>query len=163
MKIWANRPKEVGNLMNPAFCSLILRSFVIGYMKEKKESVEIPLLFIALPLILHSDTRHALPITIATKHHSWLEANQQLRIGFAKRCRDLVPYIKETLNFACQHSLLSISQNACVEAPAIKLKKPLWDASDEAAQCLKAALFVGRWIANAGSTGTIYSLWGLKP
>src|SRR5215472_13597980 len=129
MRDWSQRPPEVAHLINPAFCSLLLRECVRSYAKEALRPAEFSLLFIALPLVLHGDTRRSLPKTIATRHHAWLESHQSLRIGFAERCRALVPHVKEALVFGCRHRLLEITDDGHVEALRQRLRRVAWRSS----------------------------------
>ncbi|WP_414577239.1 three component ABC system middle component [Anabaena sp. CCY 9402-a] len=60
MQSWEQRPLEYANLLNPAFCSIILHNAIKGYQNEKKQGMPYPLLFLLLPLVLHNSTRNAL-------------------------------------------------------------------------------------------------------
>lgn len=162
MKDWSQRPPEVAHLINPAFCGLLLREFVRSYTNEALHPADFSLLFIALPLVLHGDARRSLPKTMATTHHAWLENHQFLRIGFAERCKALVPYVKEALVFGCHHRLLQITDGGQILDVRRRTRRIAWGNASESAECLKAAALVGRWLAHAGQPSTIYSLWGIK-
>lgn len=162
MRTWSERPPEVAHLINPAFGSLLLRDFVLSYANEAGQPADTSLIFIALPLVLYGDARRSLPKTIATRHHVWLESHQFLRIGFADRCRALVPYVKEALVFGCRYRLLEITDRGQIVGVRRASRPVAWGSAYESADCLKAAALVGRWLAHAGQPSTLYSLWGLK-
>lgn len=163
MREWSERAPEIAHLINPAFCSLLLREFVRSYDREALRSPDASLLFIALPLVLHGDIRRALPATVATRHHVWLENRQPLRVGFGEACRALVPYVKEAVVFGCHHRILTVSNDGNVVATRRRLRSLPWTTMVEPLECVSAARFVGRWLAHAGPTATVYSLWGIKP
>ena len=163
MKAWPKRPVEVASLLNPAFCSLLLREAVLGFMEVNPEGMPYPSLALVLPIVLHRNTREQLPISIATKMHPWLQDHQQVRIGFANRCRALQPYFREALLFGCTGGLLAFTVAVLVTAPQITKRKKLWSSGTEPDQCMKRALFVGRWFGGAGDVRTIYTMWGIRP
>jgi len=48
---WENRPEITANLVNPAFCSEIMRECVNAYKIETKENFPFALSVLVLPLI----------------------------------------------------------------------------------------------------------------
>lgn len=96
---WEKRPFEIANLFNPAFCALLLRDAVEGYQKENPEGMPYPLFVFVLPLVLHKTSRERMPQRISSAMHAWLKKNEELRIGFVKRVRHMLPYSKESLIF----------------------------------------------------------------
>ncbi|GAA6615748.1 three component ABC system middle component [Scytonema sp. NUACC26] len=166
MQSWQERPVEYANLLNPAFCSILLQNAVKGYQKEKKQGMPYPLLFFVLPLVLHSSTRNALPRTTITKLHIWLQKQPEVRVGFGDRASYLVPYTKEALAFGMQTGIVKICDDGKFTWVKGKLKAisaVSWFSDTEPAICCKKAEFVGRWLAQAGEVSTIYIMWGICP
>lgn len=166
MQAWEQRPLEYANLLNPAFCSIILQNAIKGYQNEKKQGMPYPLLFLVLPLVLQNSTRNALPKRIVTKLHIWLQRNPEARVGFGDRTRNLVPYTKEALAFGMQTGIISICDDGKFTWVNGKLKPILavsWSSDTEPAICYKKAEFIGRWLAQAGEVSTIYIMWGICP
>ena len=161
---WEKRPLEIANLLNPAFCLLIMREAASEYSKEKAEGFPYVLTFLVLPIVLHRSTRETLPKTKSTKMHVWLEDNQNLRIGFAARVSRLVPYTREALVFGLQKGKIRIDENASVysEGKLSRFAVPHQRPGD-VSTCRDKAKFVGRWFANSGNTSTIFTMWGIKP
>jgi len=163
---WEQRPFEYANLLNPAFCSILLRNAIKSYHDQKKQGMPYPLLFLVLPLVLHSSTRNSLPKSTVTKLHIWLHRYPEARVGFGNRTSNLVPYTKEALAFGMQTGIINICDDGkfiCVNG---KLKRNLaisWSKDTEPLICCNKAGFVGRWLAKAGEVSTIYTMWGICP
>lgn len=158
---WNQRPIEVANLFNPAFCGLLLRQAVGGYQQASERGMDYAMAFVVLPVVLHKDTRETLP-NLSTKLHVWMHRNHQVRIGFAERMQNMVQITKEALLFALQHGVLALNgEGALIPGPQALGNYPVPKAS-EAAKCAKQAEFVGRWFADAGSPATFFSTWGIK-
>lgn len=160
---WENRPEEIANLFNPAFCSILLFDAIKGFQSEKKTGLPYPLIFLVLPLILHKSTREGIPKNIRAKMHVWVQKYPEFRINFSERTKNLVPYAKEALSFGIQQGTIEITENATLSARKnMSLKSP-WNEEDEPAICRKKAKFLGRWLAKAGDVTTIFAMWGICP
>ena len=121
------------------------------------------ILFLVLPQVLHTETRLMLPATSATRHHVWLERAPQLRVGFAQRARALAPFVREAFWLGCSSGWLEARLPHHVTAPRLRMKTRAWLSFPENKSCVSAAQFLGKWLAGAGSTATIYALWGVRP
>jgi len=163
MQAWTERPTEIAHLLNPAFCALVLVHSVRGFLEETAEGLPYPLIFLVLPVVLHKPTRDALPTSVATKMHPWLENHQQVQVGFADRCASVIDHTREAMVFAVAHNLLQITNDARIKAPEHRLRRPRWPPDSEPAVCLDKARFIGRWMARAGQTATLYAMWGIRP
>lgn len=163
MNSWNQRPTEVGNLLNPAFLGRIIRSFVQAYYNEKKEAVPYELLFIFLPLVLQKDYRDMLPTTTKTQMHIWLQNNPELKLDFANKNRDLIPYVRETLIFLVQRNMLNITSEGQFQLGHKGLKRKKVVNTPEVKECMNKAKVVGKWFAKTGSTTTIFAIWGIRP
>lgn len=160
---WRYRPTEVANLLNPSFCGILLREFVSAYEDERQQGVPYELVFLVLPIVLHKSTREALPRTVRTQMHVWLQRNPSVRIQFADRTRELIPFTKEALIFLMQRQLLSLDSEGLLVIDSGKYKKTIGTGTGEIYDCIKRAKFVGKWFAQAGSSSTIYTMWGICP
>jgi hypothetical protein len=61
MSNWYNQPSETRTLLNPAFTSIVIYSFVEEYKKIKKTEPTLLELYLVLPIVLHNDTRILIP------------------------------------------------------------------------------------------------------
>lgn len=82
MDSWEKRSPEVANLLNPAFCAVILYATVAEYQKKAKSGVPFPLLYLLLPIVLHQGTRSR--INSKTNMVVWLQRNPDVLIVFPK-------------------------------------------------------------------------------
>jgi len=160
---WGKRPNEVANLFNPAFCALLLTDSIAGFQEYVELGMPYPLSFLILPLTLHKSTRNLLPKSLRTKLHVWLQSRPEVRIGFAKRARELVPYTKEGLAFGLQANSIEITQEGKLVACKDLRKVSLWTDIAESAICREKSRFLGRWLAHSGDVSTIYVMWGIRP
>jgi hypothetical protein len=94
---WEQRPFEVANLFNPAFCALVLRQTVQAYQKATHQGMDYSMLFLILPIVLHKATRELLPSGVVSKFHVWIQRHHHLRVGFADRMQNMVPITREAL------------------------------------------------------------------
>lgn len=163
MQAWTERPTEIAHLLNPAFCALVLVHCVRGYVEEATAGLPYPLVFLILPIVLHKPTRDALPTSIATRMHPWLENHQQVQVGFADRCVSVIDHTREAMIFAVVRNLLQITSDARIEAPQQRFRLPPWPLESEPVACLGKARFVGRWMARAGQPATLFAMWGIRP
>jgi hypothetical protein len=163
MRPWNDRPPEIAHLFNPAFCALLIREGVLGFMEVSPSGMPYPLVFLLLPIVLHKATRESLPATVATKMHPWIQQHQEARIGFSERCRAVAAYTRQAIVFAATGTLLAFSQDGTLQAPRLRLRRPPWPPDSESATCRQRARFVGRWLATAGDNATIFAVWGVRP
>ena len=57
MKRWDERPIEIRNLFNPAFCGLLLFRALCGFEEEDNSGMPFSLTLLILPLSLQKDSR----------------------------------------------------------------------------------------------------------
>ena len=145
MRAWNDRPTEVAALFNPAFSALLIREGILGFTGQNPNGMPYPLVFILLPIVLHKATRLALPKSVATKMHPWIQQNQEARIGFSDRCVGIREYTREAILFASASGLVTFSNDATLHAPRQRLKRLSWPTDSESAICRERARFVGRW------------------
>lgn len=167
---WNNRPPAVANLMNPAFCAVLLREAIEKYHeKNDKLGMPYPIGFIILPLVLHQDTRKVLPnqnpkLTL----HEWVEANPSVLLRFAERTRQLVPYTREALIFGIQQGTIRITNDVNQVGHLIPTSKKYqqkypWSKDSQAAIYKKQAGMLGRWLAQIGNSSLIFTTLRIRP
>lgn len=160
---WIRRPPEVANLLNPAFIALLLWSATRGYSKEDSKGIPLNLAYLVVPIVLHRDTREALPASTKSRMHSWLQAHPAVTIGFPERARAMVPYTREGLLFGVQYGTLRLNSEARVETPVAKLKPNPFPESSEPSDCMRKAELVGRLFVRVGDPVTVLAMWGVRP
>ncbi len=141
-KSWQNRPFEIRNLLNPYFCTTLIRESVDGFCEEKKEGMSFSLAFLVLPFILHNDIREKLPDRKDTNLLSWIEKiNKETFIRIPIYCHNLAPYTRESIILGIQQQLLFINGKGLLQSSNTLLK------SEELKKYRKKAQMLGKLFA----------------
>jgi len=133
----------------------------MGYEYKTNEPMPLALAFLCLPVVLHGDTRRALPKSSLANLNNWLLQNRVATAGFGSRARSMLPYTREALLFGAARGVLQVTAEGLRVAGITPAK--LSRQSTELQEYAKAARNLGMWFAAAGSPSTIYALWGVAP
>lgn len=158
---WEKRPFEIANLINPAFCALILHASIGGFSKEKKIGMPYALVFLILPMILHEPTRNTLPLDTRENFFDWFK-EQQEEFGrvLAYQICQFVPYTREALIFGMQRSIISVDDDGNI----IQEKKNIHQTqiiSDPIISLMNSSRFLGRWFAKSEHESLIFKTLGI--
>ena len=85
MRRWDQRPFEIRNLFNPAFCGLVLFRALQGYEEEDSRGMPFSLSLLVLPLCLHKDSREVIAVSTRSYLLKVMEKNPKVQVGFADR------------------------------------------------------------------------------
>ena len=162
MKPWNQRPFEIKNLFNPAFCGVILFRALGGYEEGNEAGMPFSLALLVLPLCLHKDTRLVLSENSRGYFLKVIEKNPRLLVGLATRTRQLLPFALEALGFLLERGCFSVTEDGRLRTVDRKVRKRL-TGTDESIACQRIARFVGREFARIGDRGTIYTSLGIRP
>ena len=162
MRNWTERPSEVANLFNPAFCATVLGYAARGFGEERPSGLPWVLAFVTLPLVLHKSTREVTPTTKRTKFHTWVEKNPSIRIGFAERARSMVPHVREAIIFGASVGILACDSKGNLFAGPTIPKKAMASNSIEVRDCILRAKTLGSVLANAGADHTVLAMLGVQ-
>lgn len=163
MTPWQERSVEERTLLNPAFVAVLLWHGADGYRSESGQGLPFPLAFLLVPVALHPGTRQRLPRSVSTSLAGWLEDNQYLRATFPGRARALTTAVREGVGVALETGLMSAGDDAVIQAVGRLVRRSDLLQTPDSQDALKRARFTGRWFARAGSTATIFALWGVRP
>ncbi len=162
MKRWDQRPFEIRNLFNPAFCGLVLSRAMQGYEEEDPRGMPFSLSLLVLPLCLHKDSREV----IAGGSRSYLlkitEKNPQVQVGFADRATAMLPYAFEGFGLLMERGCISVADDGRLQTVPDKVRKSL-TGTDETKTCQRVARFVGKEFARIADRVTIYTAFGIRP
>jgi hypothetical protein len=162
MKRWDQRPFEVRNLFNPAFCGVILFRALQSYEKENHKGMPFSLSLLILPLCLYKDSRE----TIIAHPRGYLlktiEANPQLLVGFADRVSNLIPYAFEALGLLMERGCFIVSDEGRLQISKEKIQKAESGTSESIA-CQRVARILGKEFARVADRVTIYTTFGIRP
>ncbi len=160
---WSKRPFEVANLLNPAFCSVIIYSAIETYYIKKNQGMPYILSFLILPVVLHKQTREALPKRSSASLHPWFQNHGEIRVGFSRRVQQLAPYTKESIIFGMQTNIIAINEQGELVPGEVKAGVLNWDSNTEAFECREKAKLLGSWYSKVLDISTLFILWGVKP
>lgn len=162
MKRWDQRPIEIRNLFNPAFCGLVLFRAIQGYEENDPRGMPFSLSLLVLPLCLHKDSRDV----IASNHRSYLlkttEENPQLHVGFAVRTSAMMPYAFEGFGLLMERGCISISDDGRIQSEQKKVRKSV-TGTEETKSCQRVARYLGKEFARISDRVTIYTIFGVRP
>ena len=162
---WAARAPEERALLAPSFSAMLLWNAASAHYTVSSHGLSFDAAFLVLPIVLHRETREALPKSVATSLAVWLDEHPLVRPRIPDRARALVPFTKEGITFGGVHGLMSIAGSEVIAITDWKrqIATGLKETSDEVRACAKRAEFVGRWFAKAGSGQTVMALMGVRP
>lgn len=162
MKRWDQRPFEIRNLFNPAFCGLVLFRALNGYEEEDARGMPFSLSLLVLPLCLHKESREV----IASSPRSYLlkttEKNQQIMVGFADRVTQMLPYAFEGFGLLMERGCIAVADNGRFQTVPRRVRKAV-NGTEESVVCQKVARTVGREFARIADRATIYTTFGIRP
>ncbi|BBL57562.1 three component ABC system middle component [Methylomonas koyamae] len=162
MKRWDQRPFEIRNLFNPAFCGLVLFRALHGYEEIDARGMPFSLSLLVLPMCLHKESREV----IASNPRSYLlkttEKNQQIMVGFANRVTDMLPYAFEGFGVLMERGCIAITDDGRIQTLPNKVRKTV-TGTDETISCQKVARIVGREFARIADRVTVYTTFGIRP
>lgn len=162
MKRWDQRPFEIRNLLNPAFCGLVLFRALQGYEAEDARGMPFSLSLLVLPLCLHKDSREV----IATNPRSYLlkttEKHPQVMVGFADRATHMLPFAFEGFGLLMERGCIAISDDGRIQTVPNKVRKTV-KGTDETVSCQRVARIVGREFARIADRVTVYTTFGIRP
>lgn len=164
MKRWDQRPFEIRNLFNPAFCGLILFRALLGYEEEDARGMPFSLSLLVLPLCLHKDSREV----IANSPRSYLlkttEKNQQVMVGFSNRATQMLPYAFEGFGLLMERGCIIVADDGRIQTVPKKVRKTVdGTGTDETVSCQKVARIVGKEFARIADRATVYTTFGVRP
>jgi hypothetical protein len=162
MKPWAERPFEIRNLFNPAFCGVVLFRALAGYEEEDGAGMPFSLVLLVLPLCLHKDTRVVLADNARGYFLKVVEKNPRILVGFAKRATHLLPFALEALGFLMDRGCFLVTEDGRLRTVDHRVRKKI-TGTDESIACQRVARFVGREFARVGDRGTVYTSLGVRP
>ncbi|MBR7979003.1 three component ABC system middle component [Burkholderia cenocepacia] len=162
MKAWNQRPFEVRNLFNPAFCGLIIFKALRGYEELDETGMPFSLALLVLPLCLHKDSRQ----TLEKGNRSYLlrvvEKNPKLLIGFATRATDLLPFALEAFGLLAERGVIEVTDSGRIRTIP-KLVRKSDTGTAESVSCQRVARFVGKEFARIDDRVTVYTTFGVRP
>ena len=162
MKRWDQRPVEIRNLFNPAFCGLVLFRAFCGYEEEDPRGISFSLALLVLPLCLHKQSREILQQGNRSYLLKVVSTHPELMVNFSRRVTDLLPFTFEALGFLMQLGAFEVDPEGRLKGiPQGVRKTPTGTA--ESVACQRVARYLGKEFARVGDRITIYTTLGVRP
>lgn len=161
MKEWNQRPREIANNFNPAFCGELIYTVLEEYEKIKEEGMPFLLFILILPIILHKDTRSKLNSS-RTYMSVWLHKNPEVKINFAYRVNNLLDVTIETYMFLIQYGVITVKDGKIFLMERLS-KRKTDTLHEETKMCIDKAKIIGKWFARNEDVATVYFMWGVRP
>jgi len=162
LKTWNERPFEIRNLFNPAFCGVVLLRALQGFEEEDELGMPFSLALLVLPISLHRDSRNTILKHSRSYFLKTVAENPQMLIGFAERARSLLPYTLEGLGFVMQHNSFEVTEVGRLQTVDRGIRKKV-DGTKESVDCQRVARIVGKNFARINDRVTIYTTLGVRP
>ncbi|MCC8397584.1 DUF6521 family protein [Paraburkholderia sp. MMS20-SJTR3] len=171
MTSWHERTIEQRNLLNPAFCAVVLWHIALGYRDEARSTqsgetgLPLDLSFVGASLVLRGRTRSQLPGTIRTSLIAWLQDHPLERSAIARGVGILRPYVREAIIFGVHHGALTTAGPSLAPMDSAKTKMTAYvkHSGPDVLDCARRGQFVGRWLQKNGTSATTLALLGLQP
>jgi hypothetical protein len=162
MKPWTQRPREVRNLFNPAFCGVVLIRGIKAYEEERGQGMPFSLALLLLPLCLQKESREIVRAGTRSYLLKIVEDNPHIVVAMATRTRSLLPYTFEALGFLMHLGSIKVTTDGWITTtPSCVRSTP--SGSDESKECQSAARILGKKFATVGDRVTIYTSFGIRP
>jgi hypothetical protein len=167
---WQARTIEQRNLLNPAFCAVVLWHVARGYQTESAATndsamgLPLELAFVGASFALRGQTRNQLPHSVSTSLATWVQDHPLERSAVAKGVMVLRPYVREAIIFGSQHGALAVTGRhvAFKQDAGRKITAYLKQSSAEVRDCVSRSQFVGRWLHKGGTPSTVMALLGVQ-
>lgn len=164
MKPWNQRPFEIRNLFNPAFCGLVLFRALQGYEEEDTRGMPYSLSLLVLPLCLYKQSREALAAGSRGYLLGVAEKNPQLQVGFAERTTAMLPYAFEGYGLLLERGCIAIGDDGRIQSVPKTVRKTIdMNGTAETISCQRVARFVGKEFARIADRVTVYTTFGIRP
>jgi len=162
MKPWVNRPIEIRNLFNPAFCGLVLHRAITSFRDKDERGMPFSLSLLILPLSLQQGSREVLQGGNRSYFLKVIAEHPELLVGFASRSADVLPFTFEGLGLLMHVGALTVTTEGLLLPGDGRVTKTV-NGSEEFKACQRVATYLGKQFALIGDRGTIYSTLGIRP
>jgi Family of unknown function (DUF6521) len=162
MKRWDQRPFEIRNLFNPAFCGLILFRALQGYEEQNSDGMPFSLTLLILPLCLEKVSRQVIAASPQRYLLKTAENNPQLLVGFADRAATMLPFAFEAFGLLMERGCFVVSPDGRLKTVSNRVRKSV-SGTTESISCQRVARIVGKEFARIGDRVTVYTTFGVRP
>jgi hypothetical protein len=162
LKRWDQRPIEIRNLFNPAFCGLVLFRAIRAFEDDAK-GMPFSMTLLILPLRLERDSREILARSNRSYFLKIVAAHPEMLVGFPKRASDLVAFLpRGARSFDATRDDRRPGGRSLEETVPDGVRKTI-SGTPESISCQRVAKFLGKEFAQIGDRATTYTTLGVRP
>lgn len=158
MEQWSERTPAVADLLNPALIATIIATTASQYERQGGHPMPFELSFLAVPLVLHRETRTELPVRITSHLARWVTTHEVLAAGFGARAKALVEPVWEGLRFGLRSAAIQLEGGHITGH--LRSRTPA--KTGDIGEIVRKSGFIGRWFTQIESVATAYALLGLE-
>ncbi|MDX1090753.1 hypothetical protein GOL89_27225 [Sinorhizobium medicae] len=162
MKSWQQRPIEIRNLFNPAFCGLVLYRTIASFQEVENAGLPFSLSLLVLPLCLQRQSREIFRKGSRSYFLKIVAEHPELQVDFARRCNDVFPFTLEGLGVLMHVGALDISPEGRLRPGPAGVRKSI-SGTPETIETQRVAAYLGKEFARIGDRATIYTTLGIRP
>jgi hypothetical protein len=107
---WVERSPVPAAMLNPALLAAVSAAAAEEYTRLSGDPMPFAYAYLVAPLVLHRDTRDALPRRIDSYIATWLTRHPALAAGFPARARSLTEPVREGVRFGLATGALDLSE-----------------------------------------------------
>ena len=159
---WEFRNSVTAAMLNPALMATILAGAAESYEHRSGDSMPFEYCFLIAPLVLHRETRQALPSRLDSHLEKWVVDHPVLVAGLPGRAAQLLPYVREGLRFGIGSGAITFEGDGSMVG-RLKSSPVTLSRSPELGAIVRGAGFVGRWLTTSNRPSGVYSLFGVAP
>jgi len=150
---------------NPAFGVFIIAGFCRSFWKVAEKAPAVALLYLAVPIAMSSDTQTTFSHTSSrTGLLSWLNRYPEIRLDLAERLDASIDIVLASIKLGLASRALKLGTGGVIGLGSHVLPKAHADQLPlEPRQVIRRAERLGAWMAGAGTTGFIFSAFGVAP
>jgi hypothetical protein len=158
---WLERSPAVAAMLNPALLAVVAATAAEEYRRRSGNPLPYAYPYLVAPLVLHRDTREALPRRIDSHLATWLLRNPVLAAGFPQRAKSLAPAVTDGLRFGFAHDTFTLTEDGDLIGSIADSARPAQ--VGDIASIVARSGFVGRWLTKIDRPATAFALLGVRP
>jgi hypothetical protein len=159
---WDYRNSVTAAMLNPALIATVLAGAAESHAHRSGDPMPWEYCFLVAPLVLHRETRQALPSRVDSHVDKWVIDHPVLVSGLPARATQLVPYVREGLRFGVRSGAIAFESDGTIVG-RIKSSPVTLSRSPDLGSIVRGAGFVGRWLTSTNSPSGVFSLFGVSP
>ncbi|MCK1348479.1 MULTISPECIES: three component ABC system middle component [unclassified Bradyrhizobium] len=150
---------------NPAFGVFTIVGFCRNFWETSEEAPALALLYLAVPVAMSGDTQMSFSATNArTGLLAWLDRYSEIRLDLGARLEASLPIVSASVKLGLASRALELGKEGVIGLGSnVPAKAHVERLPAGPKQVIRRAERLGTWMAGAGTTGSIFSAFGVTP